>query len=201
MNYIFDEQFNKYGEVIEGIDFTGIVELMKGIQVDKGIKVTESSRELERRQVFRKVKEQIFKGREIQVGWYLGHNHKINMVEYHKTCQVFIAASDCVMFFGSKKDMEPNQVYHTKYMDGFFIPKGASIKINPEVLHCTPCNINSYGFKVISVNLKHTNEPLEVRTEKRKDRTLFAKNRWLIVNREADVEGAFCGLKGEILAV
>ncbi|MBS7009028.1 DUF4867 family protein [Anaerostipes sp.] len=201
MKYVFDEQFGKYGEIIKGIDFTGVVELMKGIQVDKSIRETESSKELEHRHVFKEVKEKIFKGKQIQVGWCLGHNHKINMVEYHKTCQVFIVATDCVMFFGLKRDMEFNQVYNTKHMEGFFVPKGTAVKINPEVLHCTPCNVNSYSFKVISVNLKHTNEPLEYKTEEREDRTLFAKNRWLIVNREAHVEGAFCGLKGETLAV
>ena len=194
MNYVFDEKFSRYGEVVNQFDFTGGVELMKGVQVDKGIKQTESARELECRKVFEEVQEKLFNGKEIQVGWCLGHNHKINMVEYHKTCQLFITASDCVMFFGEKKNMEFNQVYNTKYMEGFFIPKGTALKINPEVLHCTPCNINSYGFKVISVNVRHTNEPLEIQTGDRKDRTLFA-------NREAGVEGAFCGLKGDTIAV
>ena len=51
MNYVFDEKFSRYGEVVNQFDFTGVVELMKGVQVDKGIKQTESARELECRKV------------------------------------------------------------------------------------------------------------------------------------------------------
>lgn len=52
MNYVFDEKFSRYGEVVNQSDFTGVVELMKGVQVDKGIKQTESARELECRKSY-----------------------------------------------------------------------------------------------------------------------------------------------------
>ena len=43
MNYVFDEKFSRYGEVVNQFDFTG---------VDKGIKQTESARELECRKSY-----------------------------------------------------------------------------------------------------------------------------------------------------
>lgn len=196
MNYIFDRTFQKYGNVIDDIDFGLLIEDAKDIQADMDF-----DKQMEHYECCQKIKKEIFHEHAIQVKYYRGHNHTTNHVEFHATSEIFVAVSDCVIFLGMNKDLEPNQVYHMKHMEGFFVPKGTAVRINPGVLHCTPCNINSYGFKMISIERKHTSEPLDEIERNQEDRTLFAKNQWLIVNKEAKIDGAFCGLKGESFAV
>ena len=65
-------------------------------------------------------------------------------------------------------------------------------------LHYAPCTAQGNGFRCVIVLPKDTNTDLGFKPGKDgEDRLLAARNKWLIAHKEAAIEGAFCGLKGE----
>ena len=65
-------------------------------------------------------------------------------------------------------------------------------------LHYAPCTAQENGFRCVIVLPKETNTDLDFKPGKDgEDRLLAARNKWLIAHKEAAIEGAFCGLKGE----
>lgn len=68
--------------------------------------------------------------------------------------------------------------------------------------------ITEYSFEKILKEMEHTplpkgtNEALPFETAKEgENRLLAAMNKWLIAHEDAQIEGAFCGLKGENVEV
>ena len=201
LRYIFDPEFKKYGRVIEDFDFSQLKQYMDRITASKYLEEQLSVEEMEKLPVCHKIQCELFHELPVQIGYMSGHNHRIHGVEYHKSKVIHIAATDCVMYLGLSQDIEPTHEYHTSRMEAFFVPKGTAVELNCGVLHCAPCNVNGYGFKLICIAPKHTSEPfcMKVRTEK--DKILFARNKWLIAHKDSNIEGAFYGLKGDTEAV
>ena len=69
-------------------------------------------------------------------------------------------------------------------------------------LHYAPCGVDGNGFKCVVVLPQRTNYDLKmpVGTDG-EDKLLAATNKWLIAHKDANIPGAFNGLKGDNLSV
>lgn len=138
----------------------------------------------------------------IQIGYCNGHNVLLNAVEYHRSSEINVAATDAVLILGSEQDITDDFHYDTSLMEAFKIPKGTAVEIYGTTLHYAPCDLNNEGFKVTVVLPKGTNEPLDEAHKDAEDKLITAKNKWLIAHAEGGQDpAAFIGLVGKNLNI
>ena len=139
-----------------------------------------------------------FGGLPIQIGYCNGDNHKLNALEYHRSSEFDIAQTDLILLLGMQQDIEDGDIYDTAKVEAFFVPAGTGVELYATTLHYAPCTAQEGGFRCVVVLPKGTNEELPFETAKEgENRLLAAMNKWLIAHEDAQIEGAFCGLKGE----
>lgn len=197
-----DPSFRKYGKVIEGIDFSNIIEKMGDTPLPEDVVYVPSVAELEACPEAKAVAESLYGGMPIQIGYCNGNNKLLNAVEYHRDSEINIAVTDAIMLWGSQQDITDDFTYDTSKIEAFLIPAGTAVECYATTLHYAPCNANDGGFKVVVVLPKGTNTDIEKGTSYTpEDKLLFARNKWLIGHKDAAIEGAFNGLIGENLHV
>ena len=195
---VTDSSFRKYGKVLEGYDFSGLLKEMKHMPVPEDVIYVPSVDELEALDVAKELQNRAYGGLPIQIGYCNGHNKKLNAVEYHRNSEINVAATDLVLLIGEQKDIEDDLTYDTSKIEAFLVPAGTGIEIYGTTLHYAPCGVDGNGFKAVVVLPKGTNTDLMTcHTKSFDDKLLTAKNKWLIAHEEAGIEGAVCGLKGE----
>lgn len=200
---VTEEAFRVYGRVIRGIDFSDLLERMEHTPLpEENVVYVASDPGLEACGCAKEIQWSGYGGMPVQIGYCNGKNNRLNAVEYHRDSEIDIAATDCVLLVGRQQEIEPDGTYDTAKMEAFFVPAKTAVELYATTLHYAPCNASPEGFRVAIVLPAGTNteieKPAEVTGE---DRLLFARNKWLIAHREAKLEGAFCGLKGENLSL
>ena len=196
--------FRKYGRIVGGIDFTELLEAMKATPTPDGVVYEPSVPELEAVGVFEALRDRVYGGLPIQIGYCNGDNHTLNAVEYHRSSEINVACTDMILLIGMQQDIDPDTFeYDTSKMEAFLVPAGTAVEVYATTLHYAP--ISSDGkFRVVVVLPKETNEPLTFTPGKEgEDALLFARNKWLIAHPESGLEkdGAFIGLKGENITI
>ena len=81
---VAEDSFRKYGKVLKGYDFSGIIKEMKHTPVPADVIYVPSVEEMETLEVSGALQNRAFGGLPIQVGFCNGHNKKLNAVEYHR---------------------------------------------------------------------------------------------------------------------
>lgn len=201
---ITDKEFKKYGKIIIGIDCSETIEVMQNKEVPDKVVYIASDEDLENTKDAVAIKNSLFGGMPIQIGYCNGNNYLLNAVEYHRDSEINIAASDFILILGMQQDIEEDFSYDTSKMEAFLVPKGSIVEIYATTLHFAPCNGNNQGFRCVVVLPKGTNTPIVFsKTENPEDRLLAAENKWLIAHEESGFKerGAFIGLKGENLSI
>ena len=195
---VTDQAFRKYGQVLEGYDFTGIIKEMKHTPVPEDVIYVPSAEELEALDIIKDLQNKGYGGLPIQIGYCNGHNKKLNALEYHRNSEINIAVTDLILLIGHQQDVEPDHTYDTSKVEAFLVPAGTGIEVYATTLHYAPCHVNEGGFQCVVVLPKGTNTDLTFPTAKTgEDKLMTAKNKWLIAHEDAKIEGAFNGLKGE----
>lgn len=197
---VTDESFRNYGRVLEGYDFTELLDAMNAIPLpEEGCVYEPSVAALENCSVFAELRDREYGGLPIQIGHCSGYNHVLNALEYHRSSEVNIAAgSDMILLLGKREDVEADDTYDTSKVVAYLVPEGVAVELYATTLHYAPCNAGEEGFRGIVILPRDTNLELEVVPEKKgEDKLITARNKWLIAHPEAGIEGAFCGLKGE----
>ena len=195
---VTDQAFRKYGQVLEGYDFTGIIKEMKHTPVPEDVIYVPSAEELEALDIIKDLQNKGYGGLPIQIGYCNGDNHKLNALEYHRSSEFDIAQTDLILLLGMQQDIEDGDIYDTAKVEAFFVPAGTGVELYATTLHYAPCTAQEGGFRCVVVLPKGTNEELPFETAKEgENRLLAAMNKWLIAHEDAQIEGAFCGLKGE----
>ena len=139
---------------------------------------------------------------EIQIGYCNGHNSMLNALEYHKSSEINVAATDAVLLLGSKQDIKDDFTYDTSLAQAFLLPKGTAVELYATTLHYAPCGVGNDGFKVAIILPKGTNLDLDEEHAKGEDGHLTAKNKWLLGHPDGGLpEGSPMGLTGENLCV
>ena len=199
---VTDPAFRKYGQVLEGYDFTGLIKEMKHTPVPEDVIYVPSVEELEALDIMKDLQNKGYGGLPIQIGYCNGHNKKLNAVEYHRNSEINVAVTDLVLLIGHQQDIEPDHTYDTSKIEAFLVPAGTGIEVYATSLHYAPCHVNEGGFQCVVVLPKGTNTDLTFQTEKTgEDSLMTAKNKWLIAHEDAKIAGAFNGLKGENITI
>ncbi len=200
---VTDSAFRKYGRVLK-LEVPDLLERLAKTPLPQDVAYVASVPELEACAEYDTIRDSIYGGMPIQIGYCNGNNHKLNAVEFHRDSEINIALDGAILILGSQQDIEDDFTYDTSKMEAFEIPAGAVIEVYGTTLHYAPCNVGDKGFRVVIVLPQGTNTEPPVLTGKLPDdRLLTAKNKWLIAHEESGLgaDGAFVGLKGENLEV
>lgn len=200
---ITDAAFRKYGRVVQGIDFDELIEAIKReTPLPDGVAYEPSIEALEATQSAKELQKRTYGELPIEVGYCNGHNYKLNAVEYHRSSEINVAATDAVLILGMQQDITDDFTYDTAKMEAFLVPAGTAVEIYATTLHYAPCSADESGFKVGIVLPKGTNYPLTQSHEGWEDSLITAQNKWLIGHAEGGLDaGAHIGLIGKNLDI
>ncbi len=200
---ITDAAFRKYGRVVQEIDFSELTEaLLKDTPLPEGVAYEPSIEKLEATGTARELQRRTYGELPIQVGYCNGHNYKLNAVEYHRSSEINVAATDAILILGMQQDITDDFTYDTGRMEAFFVPAGTAVEIYATTLHYAPCSASAEGFKVGIVLPAGTNYPLKEAHQGWEDSLLTAQNKWLIGHEEGGLDaGAHIGLTGKNLDI
>ncbi|WFR60234.1 DUF4867 family protein [Anaerocolumna sp. AGMB13025] len=203
IKHVTDPAFGKYGRILtKDYDLTDFLKVMDGMEIPAGVVYEPSVAALESLPIMKTFTDSVYGGLPIQIGYCNGHNHLLNAVEYHRSSEINVAATDLILLIGIQKDITPEYTYPTDQIEAFLVPAGTMIEVYATTLHYAPCGVKGAGFRCGVVLPKDTNLDLEVKPMGAKeDSLLFARNKWLIAHSEAKIEGAFVGLTGENISV
>lgn len=200
---VTDPSFRKYGRIVEGIDFTDLVEaIRKETPLPDGVAYEPSIKALEETTAAKALQRRTYGELPIEVGYCNGHNYKLNAVEYHRSSEINVAATDAVLIVGMQQDITDDFKYETAKMEAFLVEAGTAVELYATTLHYAPCSADEGGFKVGIVLPAGTNYPLQESHEGWEDSLITAQNKWLIGHAEGGLDaGAHIGLVGKNLDI
>ena len=198
---VFDKEFAAYGKVITGIDNASIMKALNdSTPLPEGVGYVPSEPALECLPVFQVMRDNVYGGMPIQLGWCNGHNTKLNCLEYHRDSEINLGTEDFILLL-AKQEKIVDGVLDTADVEAFLCPKGVMIEVYATSLHYAPCSATpGAGFRVLVALPKGTNEAAPAITAlNAEDKTLWACNKWLLAHAESAeaADGAYVGLKGE----
>lgn len=201
---ITDEAFKKYGRVLK-MEVPDLLERLAKTPVTDGVEYVASAPELEACSERDAIRDSIYGGMPIQIGYCNGTNHTLNCVEYHRDSEIDIALDGAVLLIGSLQDVAEDFTYDTAKMEAFEAPAGAVVELYATTLHYAPINAEGKdNFRVVIILPEGTNtEPPVTAGAFPEDKLMTARNKWLIAHPESGEAkgGAFAGLKGENITI
>lgn len=207
MKTVLDKEFLEYGRVLD-VDTAEFTAAINGhAQTAQGEVVYEPSvKEFEELPLYAEMSERIYGQMPVEFGHCSGWNEKLNALEYHRSSEVDIAATDLILMVGRQQDIDQQDfTYDTGKVECFLVPAGTAVELYATTLHFAPCGVDGKEFRCGVVLPRHTNEELKADATKAQgeDRLLFAVNKWLIAHEESGLgaDGAWVGLKGENLSL
>ena len=198
---VTDAAFRAYGKVLEGYDFSELLKVMgqQPCPMDDVVYVP-GDEKLEALPVMKELAEITYGELPIQIGYCNGHNCMLNALEYHRSSEINVAATDAVLMLGSQQDITKDFTYDTSKVEAFLVPAGVAVEVYATTLHYAPCGVDGAGFKVAIVLPKGTNLDLDREHKGGEDGHLTAKNKWLLGHPEGGLpEGSPMGLIGKNL--
>ncbi len=201
---ITDPAFGRYGSIVEGYDFSELLTVMEKKLIPETVEYVASDPELEKLPVFREFADSFYGGLPAELGYCMGHNQKLNALEYHRGSEVNISVTDYIVMIGRMQDLEEHFYYDTAKVEAFYVPAGLAVEFYATTLHYCACHVQERGYSHATFLLKGTNCPLEEgfvpSTEE--DRLLGARNKWLLVHQEGGFDKTFpVKLRGENPAI
>lgn len=198
-----DCEFETYGRIVEGYDFKPLLDYMREnteIPSD-GNRYVASVPEMESGEIFNRVKDGLYGGMPIEIGYCNGKNSTYNGFEYHKGSEINVAVTDFMLVLGHTWQIKDNKFY-VGNEKVFYVPEGVAIEMYQTTLHLSPCKVRESGFMDIVILPKGTNTPLDrkVQNSAPEDELLLMKNKWVIAHKMREPlvkQGAHVGLIGE----
>ena len=199
-----DKRFRNYGRLITEVDFSPVVEAMQSTAIPENVVYEPSVAALEATSAFDKIRDICYGETDIQIGHCIGKNTLLNALEYHRSSEINIFATDAILLLGKREDIEEDNTYDTSKVEAFYFKKGMAAEVYANTLYYAPCSANPEGFLVGVVLPKGTNTDLKIKHasvsegSNNEDALITAVNKWLIAHPDAAGEaGHFMGLKGE----
>ncbi|MGM9612101.1 MAG: DUF4867 family protein [Butyricicoccus sp.] len=199
---VFDESFIPYGRVVYGLDTTALRDTLRTTEKPADAVVYVPSCEaLEALPVFAILRDSVYGGMPIQIGYCNGTNTKLNCVEYHRDSEINIVDDDMVFLVARQQDIVDGKL-DTAKVEAFRAPAGTAVELYATTLHYAPCDgVKDGGFRVAVVLPRGTNteKPALAAGGPNENKLLWARNKWLIAHADASeaAQGAFVGLEGE----
>ena len=119
---VTDEAFRKYGRVLEGIDFTSLLEALEKTPCPEDVVYVASEPILEATDAMDVLGRKVYGEMPIQIGYCNGHNRKLNALEYHRDSELNIAGTDAVLIVGLRADVTDEMTYDTSKAEAFLLP-------------------------------------------------------------------------------
>ena len=198
---VFDPAFARYGKVITGLDTDALIAaLEKTEKPADAVIYLPSVASLEETDLYPILRDNVYGGMPIQIGFCNGTNTKLNCVEYHRDSEINIPAQDMVFLVACESDLVDGHL-DTAKVEAFRAPAGAAVELYATTRHYAPCDaVSGAGFRVAVVLPKDTNtDKPEIQNRTPEDALLWARNKWLIAHPDSTeaAAGAFVGLDGE----
>lgn len=202
---IFDSEFRRYGQVLDGYDYSTLFQAAKNAVLlpERGFDYCASFPEIESLPEAKMLQNRAFGGMPIQIGCCFGHNDTLNCLEYHKSSELNLALDPVILFLACQSELHEFHLDTEKVM-AFLVPAGVGVELFATTLHYAPCSTTSDGYRVLCVLPRGTNGPKpEVLHIDGEDRLCMGTNKWLLAHPQAPEakNGAFVGLDGENLAM
>lgn len=200
---VTDERFKAYGKVVKDIDFSEMVRVLKEeTPIPEDVAYVPGLEALESLPAGEELSRKVYGEMPIQIGYCNGHNSLLNALEYHKSSEINVAATDAILLVGKEQDIKEDFTYDTALAEAFLLPQGMAVEMYATTLHYAPCGVDGAGFQVAIVLPKGTNLDLEESHEGGEDGHLTAKNKWLLGHPEGGLpQGSPMGLVGKNLCV
>lgn len=205
MKKVTDKEFAVYGRVLD-VDVNEFVDVMKDVPVvSEGTMYEPSVGAFEALPLAKTLEQESFGFLPIEFGHCSGYNNKLNALEYHRSSEIDIAATDLILLVGWQQDIDVSSyTYDTARVEAFFVPAGTAVELYATTLHFAPCSVDGKEFRCGVVLPKGTNEPLpEKGGGHGENALLFAINKWLIAHEESGLQKdkAWIGLVGENIQI
>ena len=200
---VYDASFAPYGKVIKGFDLEALMaEMEKTPCPDGAVVYVPSVAELEALPIFEEMRDQLYGGMPIQIGYCNGENYTMNCLEYHRDSELNLACDDLVLLLGKEGDVDfENYEYDTAKVEAFLVPKGTLLECYATTLHYAPASAGAgKKFRCVIVLPKDTNTELKFKPDPAgESRLLTATNKWLLAHADSPEakNGAVVALKGE----
>ena len=122
---VTDEKFKKYGRIVQNIDFSQLVEVInEKTPLPDGVAYEPSVAVLEELPVYQELSTKTYGELEIEIGYCNGHNELLNAVEYHRSSEINVAATDAILILGSQQDITDDFTYD------IVLPKGTNYPLS-----------------------------------------------------------------------
>ena len=205
MKKVTDKEFAVYGRVLD-VDVNEFVDVMKDVPVvSEGTMYEPSVGAFEALPLAKTLEQESFGFLPIEFGHCSGYNNKLNALEYHRSSEIDIAATDLILLVGRQQDIDVSSyTYDTARVEAFFVPAGTAVELYATTLHFAPCSVDGKEFRCGVVLPKGTNEPLPEKGGGHGENSLlFAINKWLIAHEESGLQKdkAWIGLVGENIQI
>ena len=128
---VADREFYTYGRVIEGLDVSELLEVLKETPKPDDVIYVASDEKLEACVCADKIAYSLYGGMPIQIGYCNGSNVFLNAVEYHRDSEVNVALTDLILILGREQDIEGDGTYETAKMEAFLVPAGTVVEVQP----------------------------------------------------------------------
>lgn len=196
---VFDSRFAPYGQVLTGYDFTELIQTLheKTPCPEDGTVYVASVPELESLSIMADVRDRGFGGLPVQIGYCNGVNTRLTCLEYHRTSEIDVAATDMILLVARQPEIVDG-VLNTEDVKAFFVPQGTAVELYATTLHYAPAAVG-HGFRMGCVLPKGTNEAAPSITVKgTDDRLLWGANKWVIASENTNeaAAGAYVGIRG-----
>ena len=195
-------EFQKYGFVLEGYDFSELLDTLVSVSkkpLNRVIYIP-GDPALEALAFAGLCESNLYGGMPVQVGYCNGYNKKLNCLEYHRGSELNIAADDVILLVAQLQKVQEGKL-DTAEVEAFLLPAGMGVLLYETTMHYAPCCAEgTEGFRVVIVLPKATNtDKPEIEIKNLEDRMLRARNKWLIAHPDAPeaASGAFVGLMGK----
>ena len=148
---VTDNEFRKYGRIVDNIDFTALVEELKRTPIPAGVVYEPAVKELEALPVRLDISAVAYGEMPVQIGYCNGHNSKLNALEYHRDSEINVAATDMILMLGLLTDVEKDHTYDTSKVKAFLVPAGTAVEVYATTLHYAPCGVDGKGFQYLAI--------------------------------------------------
>lgn len=168
MKSVTEEAFRPYGRVLP-LETKEFCEALKKIDIPaEGTVYEPSVASFEELPLFKELTEKTYGEMPTELGHCSGHNEALNALEYHRSSEIDIAATDLVLMVGRQQDIDPEMLtYDTSKVECFFVPAGTAVELYATTLHFAPCGIDGQEFRcgvaLRAARMRHSRTPLPKR--------------------------------------
>ncbi len=194
---IADKEFSRYGKIVEGMDVSALLAVLDNVSPcpDDGTVYVPDVPELDALPAYEFLRDHVYGGMPVQIGYCSGTNTKLNCLEYHRGCEINAASSPFVLLLADARSIRDGKIDSAE-VEAFRVPADTPVMIYETTLHYAPCG----RFKVMVALPAGTNtgKP-DIIPSSWEDGLLRARNKWLIAHPDTKeaASGAYAGITGE----